>query len=53
MYLLNLFEPIPHNNLIYSIFLINFFIANKIYFFTFLELFINNYYKCIICEYVV
>ena len=51
--LINLFKFFNYNNLSYLIFLINSFIANKIYFFIFLKLFINNYYKYIIYKYIV
>jgi hypothetical protein len=52
-HLLNLFGLLSSNDLNHLLFLINFFIINKIYFFIFPQLSINNYYKYIICEYII
>jgi hypothetical protein len=51
-YLIKFFAFFPYNNINYLLFLINFFIINKICFFKFLDLIVENYKKYIIYEFV-
>jgi hypothetical protein len=51
-HLIKLFASLPYNDINYLLFLINFFITNKIYFFKFPDLIIKNYKKYIIYEFV-